>query len=146
MSLLRKKNSWETANDTPGSGEVLRLQTDRIRARRDREVLGDLVSGSIGPQNSRGGGLLPERRLRRRERQLQQGPARSYLLQVRVLLYPLSPSLGARFFFLSSLIVIVAVYLARSRLARSEMSQLRAFLQFRRYSRVKKLRLRTMYV
>lgn len=81
-TLFHGKNSRETANDTPGSGEVLRLQADRVRARRDRKVLGDLVFGLVSSQDPRRGSVIPERRLRRRERQLQQGPARSHLLQV----------------------------------------------------------------
>lgn len=80
--LSHEKNSREIANDAPGSDKILRIQTDGIRARRNREILRDLVSGPVGTQNPRRGGQFAERRLRRRERQLQQGPARSYLLQV----------------------------------------------------------------
>lgn len=74
---------WKIANDTIGSDEVLRRQAHGIWASRNWEVLGNMVLGTIGLQNSWRGGCLSKWGLRRWQRELQQSPSRSHLVQVK---------------------------------------------------------------
>lgn len=73
--------------------ETARLYADRVRAARDREISGDLVPRAGRLQDKRQAGHRAELRLRRRQRQLQQGTIRlNRRTQSVHLRFPLSPA------------------------------------------------------